>query len=286
MECSNCEVSWGPVDQDTSGVKIVKKGFGWLQDFLFLSDVHFDSPHCDKKLLKVLLDEAVERKAPIVILGDWYDGMQSRNDPRRNKDELAEEYSVGQYLDALVMESYYFLESYKKYIVLMGEGNHDTAIRKKLETDLIWRLTRELGVQHLGYSGFMMFQFSHPKGNHRYRKELFYHHGAGGGGEVTKGTMRAQRQAAWVDADIYVGGHIHESWRMDQKRLRLTQTGKPITTDMLHVCIPAVKDEFNLRRGFHVEKGRPPKPIGGMWLRFYHNPRKHGNIAFDAMKAD
>jgi len=286
VECSNCDVSWEAMDQDTSNVKIIKQGFSWLQEILFLSDVHFDSPYCDKDLLKSLLDEASSRKAPVVILGDWYDAMQSRNDPRRNKDELEEEYKTGQYLDWLVMESFYFLEPFKNNIILMAEGNHDTAIRRKLETDLIWRLTRELGVQHMGYAGFMMFQFLHPKGNHRYRKDLFYHHGAGGGGEVTKGTMRAQRQAAWVDADIFVGGHIHESWIMHQKRLRLTKTGKAITTDMMHVCIPAIKDEFDLRGGYHIEKGRPPKPIGGMWLRFYHNVRKHGNIAFDCMKAE
>jgi predicted phosphodiesterase len=286
VESSNCIVSWETAYEDTSVVRIIKEGLGWLQDFLLLSDVHFDSTHCDRKLLKALLDEAVERGAPIVIFGDWYDAMQGREDPRRNKDELGEEYKTGQYLDWLVMESFYFLEPYKEHIVLIAEGNHDSAIRRKLETDLIWRLARELGVMHMGYSGFMLFLFSHPKGNHRCRKELFYHHGSGGGGEVTKGTMRAQRQAAWATADIYVGGHIHEAWRMNQRRLLLTNNGKPIITDMLHVCIPALKDEFNLRGGYHVEKGRPPKPIGAFWLRFYRNPRKHGNIAFDALIAD
>lgn len=287
MEISTCETSWDTPDDDVSRVRVLKSGQGWLQEFLMLSDVHFDSPYCDRKLLETLLNQAKEKNAPIVIFGDWYDAMQSKNDPRREKDELMEEYKSSQYLDRLVMSSADFLLPYRELIVLVGEGNHDADIRRKLESDLIWRLSRELGVMHMGYAGFVVFQFSNAKsGSHRAKKELFYHHGSGGGGEVTKGTMRAQRQAAWATADIYVGGHIHESWRMSQKRLRLSTSNKPIVTDMLHVCIPALKDEFRLRQGFHIMKGRPPKPIGAFWLRFYDNPRKHGNIGVDALIAD
>jgi predicted phosphodiesterase len=287
VEISTCEVSWATSDPDTSVVRILKLGAEWIQDFLLLSDVHFDSPYCNRRLLKVLLDEAVEKKAPIIIFGDWYDAMQSRDDPRRTKDELMAEYKDSQYLDRLVVSSCEFLEPYKDNIVLIAEGNHDSKIREKLETDLIWRLTKELDVMHMGYAGYVLFLFSNKSsGSHRSRKELFYHHGSGGGGIVTRGTMRAQREAAWALADIYVGGHIHESWRMEGERLRLTNSGKPIITDMLHICIPALKKDFQLRSGYHIEKGRPPKPLGGFWLHFYHNPRKHGKVGIDALKAE
>jgi hypothetical protein len=287
VEISTCETTWEVPYPDTSLVRIGKPGPDWLQDFLLLSDVHFDSPYCNRKLLKILLDEAVARNAPIAIFGDWYDAMQSRTDPRRSKGELMEEYNDAQYLDRLVMSSAEFLEPYKDNIVLMSEGNHDSKIRDKLESDLIWRLTRELGVMHMGYSGFMLFLFSSvTTGSHRTRRELYQHHGYGGGGVVTKGVMRAQREAAFALADIYVGGHIHESWRVEGTRLRLTNNGKPIVTDTLHLCVPALKEEFQLRGGYHVEKGRPPKPMGGFWLHFYDNPRKHGKVGMDAYKAD
>jgi predicted phosphodiesterase len=287
LEKSTCEVTWDTTDENVSRVKILKSGQGWVQEFLMLSDVHFDSTHCNRKLLRILLDQARERNAPVIIFGDWYDAMQGRDDPRRSKDELMEEYKDSQYLDRLVMSSYDFLKPYEDIIILVAEGNHDSVIRRKLETDLIWRLSRELGVMHMGYAGWILFQFSNAEsGSNRVRKEMFYHHGSGGGGEVTKGTMRAQRQAAWANADIYVGGHIHESWRMNQVRHHLSASGKPLFTDMLHICIPALKDEFNLRGGYHIEKGRPPKPIGAFWQRFYENPRKHGKVGMDALIAD
>lgn len=268
-------------------VRVQRKGADWIQDFLILSDVHFDSPYCDRKLLKALLEEARERNAKTIIMGDWFDAMQGRSDPRASKDELAQEYKVSSYLNRLVETSAAFLEDYKDSVIVITEGNHDSAIRRKLEADLLMWLGEKINTHVMGYAGFMIFRFSDKgSGSNRRGKTMFFHHGSGGGGIVTKGAMRAQREAAWVHADIFVGGHIHEGWRMQAKRLELTKSLKAVTVDMLHVCIPALKDEFDLTGGYHVEKGRPPKPIGGMWIRFYHNPRKHDKIGFDALKAD
>lgn len=288
MEISNCTISWERADDDENVVlvKVLKKG-DWLQDFLMISDAHFDSPYCNRPLLKCLLDDAVSRNAGIFIFGDWYDAMQSREDKRRDKDELEDDFKVSYYVDRLVERSAEFLMPYKDNIIYVAEGNHDTAIKRHLESDIVARLCRELGTIHMGYVCFTSFMFSNKgSGSNRYSKDMYYHHGAGGGAIVTKGTMRAQRERSDFVADIYVGGHIHESWRMDGTRTQLTTSKKIVTYDTLHCSIPTLKDEWKPRGGYHVEKGRSPRPIGGMWLRFTHNPRKFDNIAFDALKAN
>ena len=43
----------------------------WSQETLLMSDIHFDSKKCDKKLLKKHLLEARERNAQIFIFGDF-----------------------------------------------------------------------------------------------------------------------------------------------------------------------------------------------------------------------
>ena len=47
----------------------------WQQWFLTASDVHLDNPHCDRGLLRAHLDEAVQRDAGILLLGDTLDLM-------------------------------------------------------------------------------------------------------------------------------------------------------------------------------------------------------------------
>ena len=184
---------------------------GWAQRFLLVSDVHFDSPHCQRDMLRRHLDEAAATGAGILSIGDWFDAMQGKQDPRHTKSDIRPEYKGNNYIDAIVDDAVKFLEPYREHIIGLGDGNHETAISKKLETDLTGRLARRLQVPRLGYSGFVQFRFQRNEHGGRTSVNMYYHHGSGGGGIMTKGTLRVVRQAAWIpDAHILVSGHIHE----------------------------------------------------------------------------
>ena len=58
---------------------------GWEKLVYFTSDVRFDSARCYRESLKRHLDEAKKLGASISIFGDWFDAMQGRFDPRRDK---------------------------------------------------------------------------------------------------------------------------------------------------------------------------------------------------------
>ena len=161
---------------------------GWTQTYFLGADLHIDNPHCDRKMLFRHLDEAVERDARILLFGDTNDVMQGREDKRRAKAELKKRLTVDDYFDAVVDETEEDLEKYKDLIALMSIGNHEDEALMKYGTNVTKRLARRLDAHYFGYSGFVRFRFSGRHG-HRTSRLLYFHHGAGGGGEVTRGTI-------------------------------------------------------------------------------------------------
>ena len=262
----------------------------WEQWFLLSSDRHHDNPKTDQDLEKKHLDLAMERNAKILDFGDLFCAMQGKYDPRGVKGDLRPEHLVNNYFDALVETSVDFYKPYAKNIVLLGKGNHETSILKRQEIDLnqrlIYGLNSETGSEIVSgcYSGWVQLRFRDVKGNKNRGGEtynLWYHHGFGGGGPVTKGVIQANRRATFLpDAHLIIGGHVHEEWRVTYQRARITQNGKPYQDEQLHICLPTYKDEYrDGGSGWHIEKGRPPKPLGAAWLRFYYDRAKDGDAA-------
>ena len=59
-------------------VDIQSRGKGWEQWFLLSSDRHHDNAHADQKLEKRHLDQARERAAGIIDVGDLFCGLQGK----------------------------------------------------------------------------------------------------------------------------------------------------------------------------------------------------------------
>lgn len=244
------------------------------RQFLLSSDRHWDNPHSKHDLQIKHLDQAIERKAGIIDLGDLFCAMQGKYDPRANKQGCRPEHQVDNYLDALVDTASEFFAPYTRNIIQMSSGNHETSVLKRCETNLTARLVNSLNVSTGsniyvgGYSGWVIFRFAGPD---RVRtKKLWYIHGYGGGGAVTRGVLETGRRAAYLpDADVIVSGHIHESWLMSISRIRLREDGFLYQDEQSHICLPTYKEEYGEGQGgFHIEKGRPPKPLGAAWLTF------------------
>jgi predicted phosphodiesterase len=257
---------------------------GWEQRYLLISDVHYDSPHCDRKMLTRHLDQAKERQAGVIVVGDWFDAMGGKADKRAHKAGVRQENQKDNYFDTLIEHSADYLTPYIDNLIILTDGNHETAILKHQETDLLHRLTKQLNVLHGGYSGFVRFMFTGAKGN-RTTRRLYYHHGSGGGGPVTKGVIQANRRAASVDADIFVSGHIHEAWVVENMMVKCTDAGRIYLATQTHVQLPTYKQEYGAS-GYHIEKGRPAKPLGGYWLTFHYDNTQTGNIGYRVDRAN
>jgi hypothetical protein len=245
---------------------------------LLQSDVHWDHPTCDRSTLKRHLDQAKERDALILDAGDFFCAMQSRFDKRSGKSDIRAEHLSSRYTDALVDTAAEYLKPYANNLGVRGMGNHETAILKKLETNITERLVEQLRVKGSptihrgGYSGYVVFEVD--VNGRRQAIKLHYHHGSGGGGAVTRGVIQTNRQAVYLaDADIVWNGHTHDHWIVVIERVRLSHDVKTVErVRQVHVRTAGYKDEYaDGHGGYHIETWKPPKPVGAAWLRIWYD---------------
>jgi hypothetical protein len=258
---------------------------GWQQYFLIVTDAHWDNPHCRRDMFHRFMKQAQERGAGVLFPGDFFCAMQGKYDPRANKSSLRPEHRVDNYIDSLIDTAYLDLLPYKDNIICISKGNHETNITRRLETDLITRLTEKLGVEAGGYTGYIRMMFSRGESN-RITHPLFYHHGSGGGSPMTHGLADSMRKAIWVpDATFVVGGHIHTEVSATIRRQRLSMSGEIYYDEQIHITGTTLKDEFDPAGGYHVESGRAPRPIGSTWMRFFYDRHARGNVGHEITRA-
>ena len=247
--------------------------------FLLSGDRHHDNPHADHDLELKHLNEARERKAGIIDVGDLHCAMEGKFDPRRNKAGIREEHALAaDYLDSLVRHASDFYAPYSENFVVIGRGNHESAILKNCETDITERTCERMSQQsghkvHAGgYGGWIKFNIE--INNERYSMSLKYFHGSGGAALMSFDTLKVRRNAATMpDADVIVQGHVHKQWFMPLSRERLVcdKHGSRIVSDIqYHVRTGTYKDEFgDGHSGWHIEQGRGPEVQGAVWMRLY-----------------
>jgi UDP-2,3-diacylglucosamine pyrophosphatase LpxH len=247
-----------------------------------LSDIHWDNPKCDRKLLKRHLNYCKKESIPIVIVGDMFCLMQGRGDNRKNKSDILPEHNNSHYLDSVVETAVEWWAPYAHLIAVIGYGNHETAIIKWQETDVLKRFVQMMNLKHNtdikvgGYGGWIVYSLVlRDKGKpvtatfkHK------YYHGSGGGGIVTKGALNLTRALEMYEGmDVFSMGHIHENSSRNDVREDLEyiagKAGYKLKHKQIHHCITGTyKEEYeDGSKGWHVERGAPPKPLGGRILR-------------------
>lgn len=242
---------------------------------LFLGDLHLDNARSDRKAIKELLDEAVERDALVVLLGDVFDVMQGYGDKRASLSALKRDYAEsGSYLGAVLDDVTSFLLPYAGNIWLMLQGNHESSVARfagvRIEQLLAANLTRAGGSPVTpGYQTYAIVKLRHDTDPRMKGFPFWVSHGYGGGGDVTKGVIQAQRRAVtYPDARFVVSGHVHSSYYVAHEQWRLDTNYKPFATEQEHYVVGTFKDEFSSAVGYHVEKGRGPRLPSGWWVDF------------------
>ncbi len=281
------------VEQKSRNVAVVRIPYTgrFEQKFLLTADRHWDNPQSNHDLQKRHLELAKHYKAGVIDIGDFFCAMQGKFDKRSRKGDLRPEHKRDDYLDSLVETATEFFEPYADLFIMLGMGNHETSILKKHEINLTNGLVASLNrsggeIYNGGYSGWIVFEFVNEKTGQTDSRRLWYIHGYGGGGPVTRGVIQTNRKAVYLpDADIVISGHTHDEWILPISRNRLSIDNRQYLDEQIHVQIPTYKDEYSDGYlGFHVESGRPPKPIGAIWMRTFKEDSR-SPISVDFCKA-
>lgn len=258
----------------------------YRQQIATLSDLHWDNPKCDRDLLKKHLDLCLKNDYRIHLNGDTFCLMQGKYDPRKSKSSIRPEHNVNNYLDAVVEDAANWFKPYAHLIDVVGYGNHETNIIKRMETDPLQRFVDALnGVSETdhkvftgGYGGWYILSFG------RASYKIKYFHGSGGGGVVTRGEINLTRALSYFHGcDCFMMGHVHENKESNVIVETLDAHNKQIDKEILLMITGTYKEEYDGGfMGFHVERGAPPKPVGGRLLTLDYNRKKTGRITIKA----
>jgi hypothetical protein len=250
----------------TGAVTTIRTPKGGFKGFI-TSDVHFDSVFCNRQQFFKDMNSAIDIGYEIIIVGDFFDAMQGRFDPRRDMRHLRPEYRRKDYYDVIVKDALDQLKPYKKHIVMVTEGNHEQSVLKNAGTDLVDRLVTGLSTPANptykgGYGGWIRIQ------EERGMTPIKYFHGAGGEAPVTKGAIQTNRQAVFLpDAEVVLNGHSHNAYWIPLARERLSPNGQHYFDLQHHVRTPGYAMTYgDGMTGWEVTRGGVPKPIGGCYL--------------------
>lgn len=246
------------------------------QEFLLISDLHYDSVKCERKLLKRHLEQAKEKGAGIIINGDLFDAMQSRNDRRRAKGALRPELLNTTYFNGIVDELATMLEPYSDLIVLVLKGNHETAVERHCDINLLSNLQYRLMATNpkmqavFGlYESFVKIK-GRPNGVRQNTFQWYFHHGSGGGAAVTHGTINFARLSEMIEGpDLFSMGHTHIRIADQRNVIKLNRAGELVPKKRWFLRTGSYKKD-DVGEGWAKEKNMSPGALGGWWIKFYY----------------
>ena len=245
---------------------------GASDNFLFISDIHYDAMKCDRSLLHRHLEEAQNLGASVFIFGDLFDLMQGRFDPRGNYSELRPEYKSCMYVDEVIQDVGEKLSKYADVIKFISKGNHETNIEKRQMVSPIDRVAQIINangghVEVGGYAGWLVVSASR-NGSTRRRFNIHYHHGYGGGAKRSKGILGADiDQKDFPDADFILRGHDHQKWHLPVTVDRINHQCKLEQRTVHHLRLGSYKKLGDRYAGWATEKNFATPRLGGWWAR-------------------
>lgn len=247
---------------------------GETQQFYFTSDVHRDSVYCNRKFFEQDMEESVDRRAGIFLIGDLNDAMQGRFDFRRDMSMLRPDHRRPDYYDYIVEDTIKGLSPYVEHLEFISPGNHELSVLKNANTYLSDRIVQGLNklssrkITHGGYGGWIRVMIKEGTGRGGTIK-IKYFHGAGGEAPVTRGAIQTNRQAVYLpDADIVINGHSHNSYVIPITRERIGNKGGLYFDTQYHIRTPGYMQSYgDGTTGWEVTRGGVPKPLGGAFIQ-------------------
>lgn len=274
-----------------------------------MSDLHVGAAHVDYRLIKEELARAADLEDRVLINGDVFDMVLTKDVKRFTPDVLHPRLQGRRNIVNEAIEwASELLSPVAHLIDMVGCGNHETKIEQFHNFDPIAALVHELQkaarkkdrehrVHHGGYTGFVDYRlrWANAAGKAPDRKAkgrrwvLYYHHGSGQGAPVTRGLIDFNRRDTFVHADAIWLGHKHQRLNVTVQKLSCPLEGhEPNVAEVRHVATGAYfqtycgQSQQSIRRhgrrsNYAADAGLGPGGVGGARVVLRH-ARDHGPL--------
>lgn len=183
-----------------------------------ISDTHLGSNDVDEEMLREHVEQInQDPNARVIFLGDVGDLIDWRD--KRFQAGMWQE----RYLDAMhaeggipsetVAHALEIFQPIRKKIWCWLSGNHEYTVRSKYDREIGSEIAGALGVEYLGYGGFLRVQWKRKssKANGAEHVTVFdLHHGWQGGRTSGAKVNQLEKHLGESDADMVLRGHSHD----------------------------------------------------------------------------
>lgn len=220
-------------------------------NYAIFSDLHIGSKEFDAEALIRDLKKCVDTNTKILLNGDTMDMILLQDIKRAAASRIKhEDGQVNKYID----EATEILMPFISHILMIAQGNHETAITKHHGVNvlswLIERLNKEKKngqIQQGHYSNFVRINFLDPRRNYKKggKYDIFMTHGAGGSAPVSKGMIDFNRIAVANNADLYAMGHKHNHLETTYPEAYITDDDRIAVRNRKAIQTPSYTQQVN-----------------------------------------
>jgi len=240
-----------------------------------LGDIHLGNVGCEIGKAKEMIEWIRTHKNTYWIgMGDYIDAINYM-DKRFDQTTVAEPYrsNLSNAISNQTRDVIKILMPIKDKCLGLHRGNHEETIRLRTQYDVMYEMWKALDSKLLNDTAITRLSFMDESG-HGSAFEIFSTHGSGGGKKGGGIINKLEDMITYVDADVYLQGHVHRKETETKSTLYLDTHGNlkvkkrvlGVTGCFLHGYQEGVSS--------YVEKwGFPPTDTGAIKLMF--NPRKH-----------
>lgn len=261
------------------------------QYILGMADLHLGCPNADVKAIRKWFDEARERNARAILVGDVFDGILAKDIRRYAPSVIVKElWGRDDIINASVEYVAGILAPYADMIDVIGVGNHEDAILKYHTVDITELLVQSLN-QHLkdrnidhkivngGYTGYVQYTRCEESGNRQAAFNVLYHHGSGGESPVTRGMIDINRKDVNWDYDLFLFGHKHHRFAAADLSMGINSFGTYYAKPRMAIQVGAFRKNYGDRTGqksigtagYSEMSNAKPVPVGASFAKWRYN---------------
>jgi len=212
-----------------------------------LGDVHLGSTDCNVEKFKRTVDWIKSKpNSRVIIMGDLIDaGLKDSIGGGTFDNDSTPEQQMTTIID--------LLKPIKEKIWCILSGNHEDRVRQRTSIDVTNLIASALDAKYCGSSCFIKVMF----GKQNYI--IFAAHGNTGSLTPSGKLGAVMKFGAYIDADLYMMGHVHELMHHTTDYLHVSLKDKMILTDKRHYVLTG---HFLNYGGYAEQKGYAPGKTG------------------------